>query len=67
MRGLFQKSIAEGWMALQLQSDLISLVHIVRPQGQKPVIRLLESFATNNEPTAALKLLAKQYPLASHR
>lgn len=54
-------------MAIHIQSDSISLAHVVCPPGEKPSIRFLESFATNGDAPAAIRLLAKKYTLSDYR
>lgn len=56
-----------GWMSLVRHGDRIDHAHVIRAAGQRPEIRLCDSFRIENNEAEALSRLAQSRGLKRHR
>ncbi|MBS1190731.1 MAG: hypothetical protein H6R10_2523 [Rhodocyclaceae bacterium] len=57
MLPLLRGKKAKGWMAVVRSGERIDLAHVIRPAGERPEIRLLDSFALEKGEADALEQL----------
>lgn len=60
------RSKESGWMAVLPKGDRVALAHVLRRDGVRPEIRLLESFAADQGEIKALQRLRTALHLKSH-
>lgn len=63
----FAAKFDEGWMAVVRQGDRLDIAHVLRPPGQRPEIRLCDSFRIEKDETDALSRLAQSRGLKRYR
>lgn len=56
-----------GWMSLVRHGDRVDHAHVIRAAGQRPEIRLCDSFRIENNEAEALSRLAQSRGLKRHR
>jgi MSHA biogenesis protein MshI len=67
MLPLLRGKKAQGWMGVVRTEGRIDLAHVVRPSGERPEIRLLDSFAMEKGESDALERLRTARNLKSYR
>lgn len=63
MHSFLKKTPTAGWMSIVLQTQALTLAHVVRPAGDLPELVSLEVFALDGSPVAALQRLLSQRKL----
>lgn len=63
----FAAKFDEGWMAVVRQGDRLDIAHVLRPPGQRPEIRLCDSFRIEKDEADALSRLAQSRGLKRYR
>lgn len=57
----------DGWLAFGLSAGRIDVAHVVRPDGGRPQIRMLDSYARGGDDAQALAALRKRLKLQRFR
>jgi len=63
----FGVKLEAGWMGVVRRGDRLDLAHVIRPAGQRPEIRLCESFQIEKGESDALARLGQSHGLKRHR
>lgn len=67
MLPFLRPKLHDGWMSVAFTPDRLDFAHVVRHQGRKPEVLLLNSYQHSGDEIVALRRLRKELKLASYR